>query len=98
VASSTTVLELQRLRGGVAILVRDALVTDAQLHRTDEPWPPTRGAQHGRDQEGGRGLAVGARDANDVQHLRRVGKPGGSGIGQGVTRAGHHQLRHARIG
>ena len=49
-------------------------VSDADLHRADQARAPAAGPQHGRRQERGRGLAVGAGDADDVQAAATGGR------------------------
>ena len=86
-------LQLERLRRRVAVVVRNDLVEDADLDRSDLARMPSAAPQHLRGQGDHRRLAVGARHADDGQLLARSSEPRVRGIGQGVPAVRHHQLR-----
>ena len=84
-------LELHRLRRRLARLHR--LIAHAVLDGADETGAVPGRAQEGLHQEGGGGLAVGARDPDQGQRTRGVSPVGVGQSRQGLARDGHEHAR-----
>ena len=84
-------LELERLRrcarGG------ELLVSDEVVDGADEADPGAEGAlEHGLDEMGGGGFAVGARDTDDRETVRRAAIPDGGERGERRAAVGHEDI------
>lgn len=69
---------------------------DAVDHRRDQPRLVAQRAEQIVQQRRGRGLAVGARDAHDLQLAARIVVEGGRQIGHRGVRVGHLDVRYRR--
>ena len=71
---------------------------DAALDRSDQAARPLRGVQDRREQQRGRGLAVGAGDADDVEVAARMPVERVGQSRHARARVGADDLRHAQAG
>ena len=88
-------LQLERLRRRVAVIVRNDLVEDPDLDRPDLARMPSAAPQHLRGQGDHGRLAVSARYPDDGQLVARSAEPRIGGVGKGIPAVRHHQLRDA---